>query len=103
MQSSKQNNPSYLEFVILVSLMMSLTALSIDAMLPALSQIGIDLQVQNPNDRQLVIAMIFLGLSLGQLVFGPLSDKTGRKPAIYVGYAFYIGGAILSALELNFQ
>jgi DHA1 family bicyclomycin/chloramphenicol resistance-like MFS transporter len=94
--------PSYAEFVILVSLMMSLTALSIDAMLPALAQIGSDLQVANANDRQLVLSMIFMGLSLGQLIFGPLSDKTGRKPAIYAGYAFYIGGAILSASAVNF-
>lgn len=103
MESKKKKaGPSYIEFVILVSLMMSLTALSIDAMLPALAQIGVDLQVANANDRQLVLSMIFLGLSLGQLIFGPLSDKTGRKPAIYTGYALYIGGAILSASAITF-
>ena len=68
---------SLVEFVILVSMMMSLTALSIDAMLPALSQIGSDLNVQNANNRQLVISVIFLGLAVGQLFFGPLSDRTG--------------------------
>jgi DHA1 family bicyclomycin/chloramphenicol resistance-like MFS transporter len=102
MNTKEKKWPSYAEFVVLVSLMMSLTALSIDAMLPALAQIGTDLQVANANDRQLVLSMIFLGLSLGQLIFGPLSDKTGRKPAIYAGYAFYIGGAILSALAVSF-
>lgn len=100
--SKAKTGPSYLEFVIIVSLMMSLTALSIDAMLPALPQIGSDLKVQNVNDRQLVVSTIFLGLALGQLVFGPLSDKTGRKPAIYAGYALYIGGALISALSINF-
>jgi DHA1 family bicyclomycin/chloramphenicol resistance-like MFS transporter len=55
-----KTRPSFTEFVILVSLMMGLTALSIDAMLPALAQIGSDLQVQNANSRQLVISMIFL-------------------------------------------
>ncbi len=94
--------PSYIEFVILMSLMMSLTALSIDAMLPALPQIGSDLNVQNPNYRQLVISIIFLGLALGQLFFGPLSDKTGRKPAIYAGYALYISGALLSLSAMSF-
>ena len=94
--------PSFTEFVILVSLMMALTALSIDAMLPALSQIGSDLQVQNANDRQLVISMIFLGLSLGQLFFGPLSDSTGRKPAIYGGLLLFMGGTLLSMFSLNF-
>ena len=63
-------------------MMMSLVALSIDAMLPALPQLSSDLLVQNANDRQLVVSTLFLGLALGQLFFGPLSDKTGRKPAI---------------------
>jgi DHA1 family bicyclomycin/chloramphenicol resistance-like MFS transporter len=100
--TKQKAQPSYLEFVILMSLMMSLTALSIDAMLPALPQIGSDLNVQNPNSRQLVIAIIFLGLALGQLFFGPLSDKTGRKPALYAGYALYIAGALLSIFAINF-
>ena len=68
----------FAEFVIIISLMMSLTALSIDAMMPALPQIGSELGVRNTNDRQLIISMIFLGLAVGQLFFGPLSDKTGR-------------------------
>ena len=103
MISTKQKaGPSYVEFVILMSMMMSLTALSIDAMLPALPQIGSDLNVQNPNTRQLVISIIFLGLALGQLFFGPLSDKTGRKPAIYAGYAVYLAGALLSIFAFSF-
>jgi DHA1 family bicyclomycin/chloramphenicol resistance-like MFS transporter len=93
---------SLVEFVILVSMMMSLTALSIDAMLPALSQIGSDLNVQNANSRQLVISIIFLGLAVGQLFFGPLSDKTGRKPAIYAGYALFIVGSLISSLAISF-
>jgi DHA1 family bicyclomycin/chloramphenicol resistance-like MFS transporter len=100
--AKQKAEPSYIEFVILISLMMSLTALSIDAMLPALPQIGSDLNVQNPNSRQLVISIIFLGLALGQLFFGPLSDKTGRKPAIYAGYALFIAGALLSLLATSF-
>ena len=100
--AKQKAEPSYIEFVILMSLMMSLTAFSIDAMLPALPQIASDLNVQNPNSRQLVISIIFLGLALGQLFFGPLSDKTGRKPAIYGGYALYIAGALLSLFAISF-
>ena len=79
-----------------------LTALSIDAMLPALPEIGSDLGVQNTNGRQLVVSVIFLGLAVGQVFFGPLSDKTGRKPAIYAGYILYIMGSLLSATAVNF-
>ena len=97
-----KSEPSYVEFVILVSMMMSLTALSIDAMLPALPQIGDDLNVQDPNNRQLVISTIFLGLAGGQLFFGPLSDKIGRKPAIYAGYGLYIIGSVISLFAFSF-
>jgi len=81
---------------------MALTALSIDTMLPALAQIGTDLQVQNANDRQLVISMIFFGLAVGQLFFGPLSDSTGRKPAIYAGLGLFMFGTLLSMFAVNF-
>ena len=100
--NKNQTSLSYLEFVILVSMMMSLMALSIDAMLPALSQIGSDLNVQNPNERQLVVSTIFIGVAVGQLFFGPLSDKTGRKPAMYIGYSLYICGSLVSAFAYNF-
>lgn len=83
--------------------MMSLLALSIDAMLPALQQIGSDLDVVNPNSRQLVISIIFLGLAFGQLFFGPLSDTIGRKPAIYAGYALFIAGSLLSIVATSFS
>ncbi len=95
-------SPPFAEFVVIVSMMMSLTALSIDAMLPALPQIGRDLGVANPNDRQLVISIIFLGQAVGQLFFGPLSDKAGRKPAIYAGYSLFMAGSLVSVFSLNF-
>jgi len=95
-------SPAFVEFVIIISMMMSLTALSIDAMLPALPQIGDSLGIANPNDRQLIISIIFLGSALGQLFFGPLSDKTGRKPAIYTGYALFITGSLVAVFSINF-
>ena len=102
--STKQKaGPSNLEFIVLMSLMMSLLALSIDAMLPALPQIGSELGVENPNSRQLVISVIFLGLAFGQLFFGPLSDRIGRKPAIYAGYALFITGALFAAFATSFS
>jgi DHA1 family bicyclomycin/chloramphenicol resistance-like MFS transporter len=83
--------------------MTSLAALAIDAMLPSLPQIGSDLNVHTVNDRQLVVSVLFLGMAVGQLFFGPLSDKTGRKPAIYAGYAIFIAGSLLSAIAVNYS
>jgi len=90
------------ELIVIVSMMMALTSLSIDAMLPALPQIGRDLGVASANDRQLVVSLIFLGQAIGQMFFGPLSDKTGRKPAIYAGYVMFILGSLISVFSLNF-
>lgn len=86
------------EFVALMALMMSLVALSIDAMLPALPMIGADLEVASPNDSQLIIAILFLGLAIGQMLYGPLSDSTGRKPAVLLGLALFGAGCLLSIL-----
>ena len=68
------------EFVARTAMMISLVALSIDAMLPALQEIGGDLGAQRRNDAQLVISALFLGLAVGTMVYGPVSDSTGRRP-----------------------
>lgn len=82
--------------------MMSLVALSIDAMLPALGEIGRDLGVERANDVQLVVSFIFLGLALGQIGYGPLSDSIGRKPAMLAGLGMYMGGCVLSLSAQSF-
>src|SRR4029078_6861776 len=58
------------EFVARISLLMSLVALSMDSMLPALGDIAAELRVANPNDRQLVLTVFFLGLGIRQLCYG---------------------------------
>jgi DHA1 family bicyclomycin/chloramphenicol resistance-like MFS transporter len=82
--------------------MISLVALSIDAMLPALQEIGGDLGLRRDNDAQLVISTLFLGLAFGTMIYGPISDTTGRKPAIYAGFALFILGCLLSAAATTF-
>ena len=98
----QKKTASQTEFIIILSMMMALTALSIDAMLPALGVISSELQVSNPNDRQLIVTLIFFGQAVGQLFFGPLSDKTGRKPAIALGYGLFVAGALVSYLSISF-
>ena len=92
---------SLAEFIPLMGLLTALDALSIDAMLPALSAIGRDLSVTT-NDAQLVVGAMFVGMTVGQLFGGPLSDNVGRKPAIYLGLGIYIAGCLLAILATNF-
>lgn len=82
---------------------MSIVALSIDALLPALPQIGASLGVTNIADNQLLVTMIFLGLGFGQLIFGPLSDSFGRKPIVYVGFVVFIIATIICVTTRNFE
>ena len=91
------------EFVPLIALLMALVALSIDAMLPALPAIGNDLGAAQRNDVQLVVTALFLGLGFGQLLFGPLSDFIGRKPAIGAGLALFMAGCVVSILAPTFE
>jgi DHA1 family bicyclomycin/chloramphenicol resistance-like MFS transporter len=90
------------EFIALMAFTMSLVALSIDAMLPAFPEMAQDLQVTTANDIQLVVSLLFIGLATGQLFYGPLSDSIGRKPAIYIGFALFIFGSLLSMAASDF-
>ena len=69
--------------------LMSIVALSIDTLLPAIPNIGQTINSLDPTDNQMLITMIFLGLGVGQLFFGPLSDCYGRKPVVYVGMGVF--------------
>ena len=91
------------EFVALVALLTSLVALSIDAMLPALGVIASELQAHGENSRQFVVLCFFAGFGVGQLLFGPLSDRIGRKPAILIGVVVYSLGSLLCLLASDFN
>ncbi len=80
----------------------SLVALSIDAMLPALPNIGADLAVQRENGTQLVVSTLFIGFAIGQLVYGPVSDSIGRKTPIYAGLGIFMLGSVLSMIAWSF-
>jgi DHA1 family bicyclomycin/chloramphenicol resistance-like MFS transporter len=77
------------QFVALIAAMMATNALSIDAMLPALPDIGRALGIVSENERQWVVTAYLLGFGAAQLVYGPLADRFGRKPVLVVGLVLY--------------
>ena len=70
------------ELVVMMASLMALNALAIDAMLPAFPAMVKGLAVGNANDIQYVISVFLLGSGLGALIYGPLSDRYGRKPIL---------------------
>ncbi|WP_106793547.1 multidrug effflux MFS transporter [Aquimarina sp. Aq78] len=86
----QKNKLAQFEFVTLMASLMSIVALAIDALLPALDIIGITIGTRQIADNQLLITMIFLGLGIGPLIFGPISDSIGRKPVVYMGFVLFI-------------
>ncbi|MDX1769333.1 multidrug effflux MFS transporter [Arenibacter troitsensis] len=101
MQKSQQR-PQF-EFVAIMASLMSIVALAIDALLPAMSTIGIDINSLDPTENQKFITMIFLGLGVGQLIFGPLSDSFGRKPIVYIGFALFCVASVICVLAPNLE
>ena len=91
------------EFIALVALTTSLVAMSIDTMLPALGRMASELGAAHPNDRQLILSVFFAGMSVGQVVYGPLSDSAGRKPALYLGIGLFMLGGLICALTQSFK
>ena len=90
------------EFVALVAAMMAVVGLAIDTMLPALPAIGSSLGVADENQRQLIVTIFLLGFGGGQIIYGPISDRIGRKPLLLGGAAAYAVTSFLAAVAPSF-
>lgn len=91
------------EFLALVGLMMAVGALSLDMMLPALGVMGEELGIGDPNDRQSVITVFLVGIGVGQLFYGPLSDLYGRKRMLLIGLGIFIIASLWAMVAHSFE
>jgi MFS transporter, DHA1 family, multidrug resistance protein len=91
------------EFIALMGTIFATVAFSIDAMLPALPEIAAALTPEDANRAQLILTSFVLGMGLGTLVAGPLSDALGRKTVILMGAALYLAGAALAIVAPSLE
>jgi len=91
------------ELITLIAALIAIKAFAIDVMLPGLQQIGAGLGEADPNRRQLVIPAYMLGFGVLQIVFGPLSDRYGRRKPLLVGLVIYCIAALSAYVVTDFN
>ncbi|WP_353143561.1 multidrug effflux MFS transporter [Acinetobacter pragensis] len=87
-------------WIMLLALLTSLGPLSIDMYLPALPQMADDFGVSTQMIANTLPAY-FLGLAVGQLIYGPVSDRIGRKIPLYFGLSLYIAASLICLFAQN--
>ncbi len=90
------------EMIGFIAACMALNALSIDVMLPALPMLTADFALADPNQVQAVISVYLLGMGTSQLIYGPLSDRFGRRPVLIGGLLLFALAGMLSAMTDSF-
>ncbi|MEM9669367.1 MAG: multidrug effflux MFS transporter [Pseudomonadota bacterium] len=91
------------EFVVLIASMMALNALAIDIMVPALNEIGAAFQLETANDQQLVVFAYVLGFGIPQLIWGPVSDRYGRRSLLLLSLLGYAVCGVACVFAQSFQ
>ena len=91
-----------LYFLLILSLLMGFASISTDMYLPAMPAMSRALHAAK-GMIELTVSGYLIGFSLGQLLWGPISDKYGRKPIIAAGIVLFITGAAGCALSQNIQ
>lgn len=84
----------FAELVLLLAALMSMMAFSIDSILPALPELAGRFTPDEVSRAQLVVSAFVLGTGIGQFFIGPFSDSFGRRPALVLGVALFIAGAL---------
>lgn len=89
-------HPSTPEFIALIAMLFATVAFSIDAMLPALPEIAVELSPGDPNRAQLILTSFVLGMGFGTFLSGPLSDAFGRQRVMLGGAVLFCLGAAIA-------
>lgn len=102
-EAEDRRRPPEREMIAMLAAISATTALGIDMALPAFTEMRIGLGLAPDSPRiALIVTSYFLGLASAQLLYGPFTDRFGRKPVLYVGLGLYALGALGSALAPTF-
>ena len=101
--SRPRHGMGFYPFVALTAALMATNALAIDAMLPALGEMASALGIADANDRQWIVTAYLLGFGVSQIVYGPLSDRFGRRPLLLFGLTVYVLASIAAAFAGTFE
>lgn len=98
--SAEKFNKQQLSVVLLLGVLSAMGPFTIDMYLPAFNQISTSLKTTQ-DQVQLSLASYFIGISVGQLFYGPITDRFGRKNPLYVGLIIYTLASIGCGLAKN--
>lgn len=98
-QNPTQQNYTF-QWIALLGLLTALGPLSIDMYLPALPEMAKEFGTTTQSISSSVPAY-FLGLAIGQLLYGTLSDRIGRKKPLYIGLSIYVVASLLCAFAMS--
>jgi MFS transporter, DHA1 family, multidrug resistance protein len=94
--------PDTLGMTVMLALLAALGPLSTDMYLPSLPAIARDLDATTAQ-TQLTLSAFLLGFALGQLVYGPASDRVGRRPVLLVGLAIFLAASAACAAATSIE
>nr|WP_279382498.1 multidrug effflux MFS transporter [Acanthopleuribacter pedis] len=86
----------------MLTLMAGMTALSVDIYLPSMPALAVAMNV-SPGTIGLTVSVFILSFAFGQLIYGPLADRFGRRKPLLVGLAIYLVANLICAFATNIE
>ncbi|MBF7688786.1 multidrug effflux MFS transporter [Acinetobacter rathckeae] len=99
MNQTDEKTPSKIALLVILSALMAFTSLSIDIYLPAMPAMQADLK----GHVELTITSFLIGFSIAQLIWGPMSDRIGRKKPLFIGMVLFMIGSAGCALSQTIE